>query len=82
MQDLHLQGGTRLPVFPVCEIVLDHAGPWRRAAAKPQDGLMGNGENYLLRRLPPLRGGSIPWPSAYPHLQGGALAYRYSQYVR
>ena len=71
MQDLHLQGGTRLPVFPVCEIVLDHAGPWRRAAAKPQDGLMGNGGNYLLRRTRLCEADPSPglWPP--PFSKGG-----------
>ena len=33
-----LQGGTCLLLFSICKIIPKHAGPWRRAAAKPQDG--------------------------------------------
>ena len=41
MQDLHLQGGTCLPVSSIVGVIHQNAGPWRRAAAKAQDGLMG-----------------------------------------
>ena len=37
-----------------------HAGPWRRAAPKAQDGLLGNSPDSSAPQIPPLRGGSIP----------------------
>ncbi len=40
-KDLHLQGGTCLPVSSIVGVIHQNAGPWRRAAAKAQDGLMG-----------------------------------------
>ena len=36
LQDIHLQGGTCLPVFSIVEVIPKHAGPWRRAAPKTQ----------------------------------------------
>ena len=40
-KDLHLQGGTCLPVSSIVGVIHQNAGPWRRAAPKAQDGLMG-----------------------------------------